>query len=385
VIDVGGCVEFLQGLIQTESLPGQEGRIADRVRREMETLGYDEVHADDAGNVFGLIKGTGEAPPVMFNTHLDHVDAGDPGLWPYPPYGGEIHDGKVWGRAAMDIKGPLAAQVYGIGQIVAEGRRPSGDVYVTATVQEEIGGLGARHLITYFRVPLVVVGEASSNELRRGHRGRVELVLHVTGKSVHASIPTRGVNPLEVAAKFILRLDDIEMRRHPDLGPSSVAPTLIRTDQSSPNVVPGQVWLTCDWRNVADETAEDVRRVLQEVADGCLIAGARVKVQVPATTRETYTGFKANVPADFPSFITPENHPAVRGAREVLRRSIGLGRPAGIWRFATDGGHFAQAGMTASDRVMRPWPTRFKSTSRSSPWRRRWRGIAPSPWSGRPR
>jgi acetylornithine deacetylase/succinyl-diaminopimelate desuccinylase-like protein len=246
----------------------------------------------------------------------------------------------------MDIKGPLAAQVHGVGQLVGEGLRPPGDVYVSGTVQEEVGGLGARHVITYFSVPLVVIGEASGNQLRRGHRGRVELVLHVTGKSVHASIPARGVNPLEVVGRFVLSLKEMEMREHPDLGASSVAPTLIRTDQTSANVIPAEAWLTCDWRNIAEETAEDVRRALQNVVEGCLIEGAGAQVEIPSVTRESYTGYKADVPADFPSFVTTADHSAVVGAREVLRTAIGLEEPPGIWRFATDGGHFAQAGMT---------------------------------------
>jgi succinyl-diaminopimelate desuccinylase len=346
VVDVSRCVEFTQRLIQTESLPGREGKITELVRREMETLGYDEVHTDEAGNLFGLVKGRGEAPAVMFNTHLDHVDVGDPSRWPYPPFGSEIHDGKIWGRGAMDIKGPLAAQVYGVGQLVAEGTRPPGDVYVSGTVQEEIGGLGARHVITYFSVPLVVIGEASSNQLRRGHRGRIELVLHVLGKSVHASIPRQGVNPLEVVARFILRLQELKLHPHPDLGPSSVAPTLIRTDQTSANVIPAEAWLTCDWRNVAGETAEDVRKILLEVAESCYIEGAKAVVEIPSVARESYTGYKADVPADFPSFITPADHPAVLGAQRILGNAIGLEEPPAVWRFATDGGHFAKAGMT---------------------------------------
>ncbi len=346
MIDVKRCVEFVQQLIRTESLPGQEGEITELIRKEMERLGYDDVQTDAAGNLIGLIRGRGEAPAVMFNTHLDHVAVGDPSRWPYPPFGGEIHDDKIWGRGAMDIKGPLAAQVLGVGQIVAEDIKPPGDVYVSCTVQEEIGGLGARHMITHFSVPLVVIGEASSNQLRRGHRGRVELRLHITGKSVHASIPAQGVNPLEVVGKFILRMKDLQMKEHPDLGPASVAPTLIRTDQTSPNVIPAEAWLTCDWRNVAGQTPEAIRDVLQELVTECLIEGATAEVEIPVADRESYTGFKYDVPADFPSFVTPKEHPAVMSAQTVLKEAIGLTEPPGIWRFATDGGHFAQAGMT---------------------------------------
>jgi acetylornithine deacetylase/succinyl-diaminopimelate desuccinylase-like protein len=133
---------------------------------------------------------------------------------------------------------------------------------------------------------------------------------------------------------------------HPDLGASSVAPTLIRTDQTSANVIPAEAWLTCDWRNVAGETAEDVRKILQEVAESCFIEGAKAVVEIPSVPRESYTGYKAEVPADFPSFITPADHPAVIEAQKVLGDAIGLKEPPGVWRFATDGGHFTKAGMT---------------------------------------
>ena len=63
--DLEACVDFLQRLIRTESLPSQEGEIADLVRSEMETLGYSDVHMDEAGNVLGRIPGRGEAPAMM--------------------------------------------------------------------------------------------------------------------------------------------------------------------------------------------------------------------------------------------------------------------------------------------------------------------------------
>jgi acetylornithine deacetylase/succinyl-diaminopimelate desuccinylase-like protein len=106
------------------------------------------------------------------------------------------------------------------------------------------------------------------------------------------------------------------------------------------------VWLTCDWRNVAGETSEEIRGALQKVADDSLIEGAKAEIEIPVTERQSYTGYQAGVPADFPSFITPADHPAVASAREVLHDAIGLGEPPGVWRFATDGGHFATAGMT---------------------------------------
>lgn len=339
------CIGFLQRLIRTPGLPGEEAETARLVRSEMESLGFDEVTQDEAGNVLGLVRGEGTAPPVFFNTHLDHVDVGDHSRWPYPPFGAEIHQDRIWGRGAVDIKGPLAAQVYGVAGLIAQGRRPPGDVWVTAVVQEEVGGTGARYLVQHLDPSIAVIGEPSSNTLRRGHRGRTQLELHVIGRSVHASVPSLGVNPLIVTARFISALQELEMRQDPVLGSSSVAPTLIRTDQSSSNVIPAEVWLTCDWRNVPGESGQvDCCRVLQQLADRCLIEGAQAAVSVPVFQRRSFTGYQAGIPADNPAFLTPENHPAVRAAQEILRRSIGLQQPCGVWRFATDGGHFHRAG-----------------------------------------
>ena len=163
--DLQHCVDLLQQMIRTLSLPGHEGELASLVANEMRDLGYDEVRIDEVGNVLGRIDGRGQAPDLMFNTHLDHVDVGDPAGWPHPPFGGEIHDDKVWGRGAVDIKGPMAAQVVGVARLL-RGERPPGTVWVTAVVQEEIGGVGARHLAETLPVPLVVVGEPSHNTLR---------------------------------------------------------------------------------------------------------------------------------------------------------------------------------------------------------------------------
>jgi putative selenium metabolism hydrolase len=340
------CVGFLQRLIQTPSLPGREGAVAKAVADEMQGLGFDDVRVDEAGSVIGLVRGRGEAPAVMFNTHLDHVDVGDPKRWPHPPYGGVVSDGRVWGRGAVDIKGPLAAQLHGVGSLLADGVRPPGDVYVTAVVQEEVGGFGAQYLSVHLEPLLVVVGEPSRNELRRGHRGRTELVVRVRGRSVHASVPEQGRNPLDVMAEVIKRLKDIPMKHDPDLGSATVAPTMIRTDQTSANVVPGEARLTCDWRTVPGQSGEEAQRILLEIAKSARIDGTDVDVSVPAAHASTYTGLTKDWPTSHLAFLLPKDHAALAAAARILQEAIGLTGPPGVWRFATDGGHFAAAGCT---------------------------------------
>lgn len=340
-----GVLDFLQRLLRARSLPGEEGEVAELVRLEMEALGFDEVRVDAAGNVIGHVAGRERTPGLMLNTHLDHVEAGDPERWPMPPFGGETRDGRVWGRGAVDIKGPLAAQVYGAAAALREGR-PPGEVWVTAVVQEEIGGLGARHLISHLGTDLVVVGEPSSNEFRRGHRGRVELEVRLGGRSAHASMPSAGRNPLPSLGRFLGRLEEIELPGHPDLGAATLVPTRITTDPASANVIPGEVRLTCDARVVPDQSVEGLRRSLEGLLDDCLGEGIEGSVEVPTFRRRSYTGLEMEMPADNPPFLLPADHPALGAAVDVLSRSLGSPPEVGLWRFATDGGHFADAGMT---------------------------------------
>ncbi len=340
------CVDFLQRLIRTRSMPGEEADIAALVRAEMEALDYDDVDVDDAGNVIGLVEGRGSAPSVMFNTHLDHVDAGDPEHWPHPPFEGEIHDGRVWGRGAVDIKGPLAAQVYGVARLVEPAERPDGNVYVTAVVQEEVGGLGARSMAGTLRPDLILVGEPSRNEVRRGHRGRVELHVRVRGKMAHASMTDIGVNPLTVIGRFLAALPGIPLPDHPELGGSTIAPTLIGTDQTSPNVIPGEVSLTLDCRTVPGQTGEALRELLLSALRAAEIAGSETELVVPDYEHVSYTGHRLTYSADNPAYALAADDPAVRSAVATLAGVLGGEPPVDVWKFATDGGHFAEAGLT---------------------------------------
>ena len=123
------CVTFTQRLIQTPSMSHEELAIAELIAVEMRRLHFDEVWLDEIGNVYGRIHGQHrDLPALVLNCHTDHVDPGDPDLWPVPPYSGEIVNGRILGRGACDIKGPLAVQVYAMAGLLREGERPYRDV-----------------------------------------------------------------------------------------------------------------------------------------------------------------------------------------------------------------------------------------------------------------
>ena len=340
-------ISFCQRLVQTPSLPGEEGDVAALIQAEMERLGYDQVWIDDWGNVIGLLRGRGAGRSVMFNGHMDHVDPGNPKDWPHPPYSGEIQDGRLWGRATADMKGPLAAMIHAGGALAREGIRPPGDLYVAAVVQEEVGGLGTQKLVQTVRPNCAVVGEATSNQLARGHRGRLEVVVRVWGRSVHASVPQQGVNPHAVLARFIQRLEKLHLAHDETFGHSTVAPTLYFTDQSSSNVLPGEARLHLDWRNIPGETADDVLAQLQPLLDATLaeVEGSQGALALHTHELCSYTGLTEVMPELFPSFSLAVDDPLVRKGQQALARALARDVEVTIWHFATDGGHLVAAGV----------------------------------------
>lgn len=335
-------VDFTQHIVATPSLPGQEGDVAEIIQNEMENLGFDEVWRDPVGNIIGKIIG-GDGPTILLNGHMDHVDTGPQDGWPYPPFSGQIVNGELWGRASVDMKGPVACMIYATSLFKRLDLKPRGNIYMTVPVMEEIGGLGTQHLITHLSAQAAICGEPSNNTLRRGHRGRVELRVTFEGHSAHASAPHLGVNPHYAAAKFLTYLPDLTMAFDETLGPSTVVPTLYATDQLSPNVIPGRVYLTLDWRNIAGEAPEDIVAKVKSLVASIEDLDQNVTVVVKSQEFTTYTGLIREIPAIFPSYLLSEEDRFVQAAHQALVTALGRDDGIDIWRFATDGGHLMTA------------------------------------------
>jgi len=338
-------VQFAQKLIQTPSLSGQEQSVADLVQAEMEKLGYDQVWRDHIGNVIGLMKGTEGDRSLMLNSHMDHVDVGDAARWPHPPYGAAVADGFIWGRAACDGKGALAVQVYAPAMARKSGLPMPRTLYATATVLEERGGWGTAHLVKHIKSDYAVLGQASRNELRAGHRGRMELLVSFRGRSAHASNPSRGANPHFAMARFLSKLRELRMMSDAMLGHSTVAPTLVTTDQTSPNVTPGEIRLTLDWRNIPNESPQQVIAKVQKVLDDCADSGVTGSVEIQQTRLTTYLGHDEMHLIMHPGYYLPDDAPLVERARQILTGALEREVELAAWQFATDGGHLMAAGI----------------------------------------
>src|SRR5207253_669287 len=119
------------------------------LRAYLEASGVDcELYArvPERANLVARIPGRGDGPTLLLLSHTDVVLA-DPAEWQLDPFGGELRDGEVWGRGALDMKGQVAAGAVAIASLAREGFEPAGDLIFAATADEEVGaGFGAQWL-----------------------------------------------------------------------------------------------------------------------------------------------------------------------------------------------------------------------------------------------
>jgi succinyl-diaminopimelate desuccinylase len=337
-----GAVAFAQDLIRIPSVSGNEGSVAERVVEELKRLRFDDVWVDEVGNVIAHVRGRSQAPSVMLCSHLDVVDVGDPTQWEYPPFSGEIANGCLHGRGAIDCKGPLALQLYAAATLINS--RPAGDVYLLCTVLEESGSWGMNHFMKHgaFRPAAVILGEATAGDICVGHRGRRELMITIRGKSAHASAPQRGCNPVDFLPSVLdaLRSFVESLPIHNVLGHSTLVPTLIETWPGSRNMIPEEVRIIIDWRTLSGEsnknTVEDLQIFLRDQLKSRI--GDNLIIQEVVDTKRMYTGFEYTGRISTSSFLMPDTHPLVQAAVQAVRAATGITPAARPWTFGTDGG-----------------------------------------------
>src|SRR5207253_11113316 len=126
--------------VDTTNPPGNETAAAELLRAYLEANGVAcELYAKvpERANLVARIPGTG-GPLLALLSHTDVVIA-DPAEWERDPFGGELADGEVWGRGALDMKGQVAATAVAVASLARDGFRPSGDLIFVAAADEEVG------------------------------------------------------------------------------------------------------------------------------------------------------------------------------------------------------------------------------------------------------
>ncbi len=338
------ALSFAADLIRIPGLPGHEEAVSRRVLGEFERLGFEDARIDDGGNVIGVVKGVGSAPPALLNCHLDVVAEGDHDEWDFPPFGGVVADGALHGRGAMDIKGPLALQTYTAAAMA--GTAP-GDVLVAHTVLEERGGLGMKLLLESKTVTpgVVIIGEATNGDVCIGHRGRAEVEIVIRGTAGHASAPERAHNVLDLLGDVLAAAGTLgaDQPSDPVLGRATCTPTMVDVKPESRNVIPDLAVVCLDWRILPGSTdASLLERVAAALADRVPTVpdGLSVEVRLASEHQRTWTGLAEEKNLLTPGFLMEAGHPAVEAAARAVGKVDDVSRPAAIrpWTFATDGG-----------------------------------------------
>jgi acetylornithine deacetylase/succinyl-diaminopimelate desuccinylase-like protein len=310
------AVRLLQELLRLNTVnpPGNETVAAELLRAYLEDSGVScELYAlePERANLVARIPGRGEGPSLLLLSHTDTVVA-EPAEWSVDPWSGELRDGCVWGRGALDMKGHVAAAATAIATLAREGFEPAGDLVFAATADEEVGvDVGLSWLCrahpeavrTDFCVnegggERVVLGDRPAYLCTTAEKMSAPFRIVAHGRSGHASMPGIADNALVRAAHLIDRL--ASLRLQPRLIPETealfaalgdvpnpaqlgeavaelprdvremvepmlgvaVSPTMISASERT-NVIPGRCEVVCDCRLLPGDVPADVEPAIR--------------------------------------------------------------------------------------------------------------------------
>ena len=276
-------VKLLQKVIQIESTnpPGNELDLAlwlaDHFAQagiEAELIEYEGKRA----NLVARVPGTGKGPALIFSAHMDTVPAGEV-PWMFPPFSATLHEGKIYGRGAADMKSGLAAMVEAAVILARSGVSLGGDLIVALTWDEAHGLRGAKKLVEAGLLKdagAVVVSEPSTLDVFIAEKGALWLKCKAEGKTAHTSMPDVGRSAIMEMVRFLLRLEqslDLSADPHPLLSAPTCAVGTIKGGVII-NMIPDTCEAEVDIRLLP---GMDHEKVVEQVRD---LGKGRVEVEV---------------------------------------------------------------------------------------------------------
>jgi succinyl-diaminopimelate desuccinylase len=281
-------VRFLQELVRvpTDTPPGNNAPHAERTAELLAAMGLlaekypvpaAEVQAAGLQSITNLIvrRRYGEGRTIALNAHGDVVPPGEG--WTHDPYGGEIVDGKIYGRATAVSKGDMASFTFALRALESLDTRLAGSVELHFTYDEEFGGeLGPDWLLDQgLTKPDLMIAAGFSYQVVVAHNGCLQLEVTVHGDMAHAAIPDSGTDALQAAvhilnALYALNHDYLQLRStvegitHPYLNVGQIS------GGTNTNVIPGTVVFKVDRRMIPEEDPSAVeaslRRTIEQAA-----------------------------------------------------------------------------------------------------------------------
>ena len=281
-------VQFLQALIRvpTDTPPGNNAPHAERTAQLLHGFGFEaekhpvpqaEVLAAGLASITNLVvrrqygNSTGDSGiTVLLNAHGDVVPPGEG--WTKDPYGGEIDNGKIYGRASAVSKCDFSTYAFAVRALEAVAKPARGSIELLFTYDEEFGGeVGPAWLLKHHIIkPDLMIAAGFSYQVITAHNGCLQLEVTVHGKMAHAAIPDSGVDALQAANKILSALylqntlyqhvtSKVEGITHPYLNIGMIE------GGTNTNVVPGRVTFKLDRRMIPEESPADVEALLRKV------------------------------------------------------------------------------------------------------------------------
>ncbi len=276
-------VRFLQELVRvpTDTPPGHNAPHADRTAELLAGFGFAaekypvpaaEVEAYGLTSLTNLIvrRHYGPGKTIALNAHGDVVPPGEG--WTHAPYGGEIADGKMYGRATAVSKSDFASFTFAVRALESLATKPKGTVELHFTYDEEFGGeMGPGRLLREkLTQPDLMIAAGFSYQVVTAHNGCLQMEVTVHGKMAHAAIPDTGVDALQAATRILQALyaqndlykqitSQVEGISHPYLNVGRIE------GGTNTNVVPGKVVFKLDRRMIPEENPTEVEAMVRQV------------------------------------------------------------------------------------------------------------------------
>jgi len=324
LIDDDEVIQLTRDMVAIPSITHREGRgMVTFLERWFRDLGIPVrlyERSGDRANFFadyGAVEGPGR---FLFNGHMDTkpVDG-----MTVDPFGGEIRDGRMYGRGACDMKGALAGFLCAFKALVRAGVRPKGGVTFFSDIEEEYSGSDGflsiieRGLVDGYEG--VISGEPTKLEIHIGNMGAIATAFEVRGKAAHASVPYLGVNAVHHAARFVTEYLELPYGKveNPYFGRPTINFEKIEGGRYFEATVPDRCVVCLDTRLIPETPPEEVRRQLDALLErlktehGIEIA----EVDPPKSWRPK----RGQAPA---AYISPD-HPLIRRTREAYRTATG--------------------------------------------------------------
>lgn len=224
-------VRFLADIVRHPSLRGREAPLQDHMARWFNARGYTVdrfsladvplnehpkaspmVDVDPAGS-FQVVASKRCAAPtgrsLIIQGHIDVVPEGPAEMWSFPPYGGTVKDGWLYGRGANDMKAGVSAMCFAMEALRGAGFAPAADIHLQTVTEEESTGNGAlATLLRGYRAEACLIPEPTGGTITRAHTGTMWFRLKVRGVPVHVAVAQSGSNAIMSAYHLIQALQE---------------------------------------------------------------------------------------------------------------------------------------------------------------------------------